>query len=301
MMSQQQVNKVSEKACCQKEHLIVTQEGSIVCTSCGTVHGEEIVANEVRAYTAEEVKKRKQTEPVYKKYGARTVLKHLSKDAKGNVLGMDKRRRYHRLGKINRSLVTSIDRNFMEAMPRMLFISKKLDLPNYVFETSWMIYMRAAKKKLTMGRAIEDFVCASLYVAIRVHELPRILIDIKDVATVTHRAIHKALGLIVREVLPELNLKYTHVGSKELIYRFGSELSINMETQLKALKILKYAKRRGLRITGKDPKGLAGAVLYIAGKIDHNKKTQKEISRVSKITEVTLRNRIKQIERFLKN
>lgn len=286
--------------CCEEPQPILNNSGSIVCKNCGMVYGELLVSNEKRAYTAEEVKKRKRTEPTYKKYGARTVFKKLYRDAKGRSLGPKKKKLFYRLSKINRSLVTSLERNFMEAMPKMLFISKKLNLPNYVFETAWKIYALAAKKKLTMGRSIEDFVCASLYAAIRIHELPRILDDVKEIAMVSGRSIHRALGLVVRKILPELGLKYAPIGSKELIYRFGNELNMHIKTQEKAQKILRYAKGSGLRSIGKDPKGLAGASLYIAGRLDMDKRTQKDISKVAKVTEVTLRNRIKQIKKFIK-
>ena len=60
--------------------------------------------------------------------------------------------------------------------------------------------------------------------------------------------------------------------------------------------MLKDASRNGLKRTGKDPKGLAAACIYIAAKNGLIRKTQSLVANVAKITEVTLRSRAKQIK-----
>jgi transcription initiation factor TFIIB len=50
---------------------------------------------------------------------------------------------------------------------------------------------------------------------------------------------------------------------------------------------------------GKDPGGIAAAALYIAGILEEDRRTQREISKVSRVTEVTIRNRYKGIVRSL--
>ncbi|GAH59201.1 unnamed protein product, partial [marine sediment metagenome] len=68
-----------------------------------------------------------------------------------------------------------------------------------------------------------------------------------------------------------------------------------MEVQKKAIDMLSDASRNGLLRTGKDPKGLAASVIYMAAKSSNCRKTQAEVSSVAKVTEVTLRSRSKQI------
>jgi len=54
-----------------------------------------------------------------------------------------------------------------------------------------------------------------------------------------------------------------------------------------------------LKRTGKDPKGLAAACIYIAAKDGAIRKTQSLVADIAKITEVTLRSRAKQIKEKL--
>jgi transcription initiation factor TFIIB len=46
---------------------------------------------------------------------------------------------------------------------------------------------------------------------------------------------------------------------------------------------------------GKDPTGMAAAALYIAGLIEGERRTQQEVAGAAHITEVTVRNRYKEM------
>jgi transcription initiation factor TFIIB len=153
-----------------------------------------------------------------------------------------------------------------------------------------------AQQKLTMGRSIEAFVCASLYASIRIHDFPRLLEELTDVAMIPLRSVHRSLGLIVRNVLPVLNMKYHPIDPEPLVYRFGNELNLNITIQQTAAKMLMDAAKRGMQRMGKDPKGLAAAALYMAAKGSKDRRTQTQIAEVARVTEVTLRTRAKQIK-----
>ncbi|MBT3463617.1 hypothetical protein HN451_01405, partial [archaeon] len=47
--------------------------------------------------------------------------------------------------------------------------------------------------------------------------------------------------------------------------------------------------------SGRSPKGIAAGALYIASKINNEKKTQAEIAKVADVTEVTVRNSYKEL------
>ncbi|MHA1750413.1 MAG: transcription initiation factor IIB, partial [Promethearchaeota archaeon] len=68
-----------------------------------------------------------------------------------------------------------------------------------------------------------------------------------------------------------------------------------------AADLLKKATQRGLAKMGKDPKGLAAAALYMCAKKTKERKTQTQIAEVSRVTEVTLRTRAKQIKSCFKD
>jgi transcription initiation factor TFIIB len=57
---------------------------------------------------------------------------------------------------------------------------------------------------------------------------------------------------------------------------------------------------RGVGLTaGKDPAGLAAAAIYIAAIQNGEMRTQKEVARAAKVTEVTVRNRYKELVKRL--
>lgn len=66
------------------------------------------------------------------------------------------------------------------------------------------------------------------------------------------------------------------------------------EVQAKAIEIINKAVKSGLS-SGKGPTGVAAAALYIASLLLGERKTQKEVSEISGVTEVTIRNRYKEL------
>ena len=61
-----------------------------------------------------------------------------------------------------------------------------------------------------------------------------------------------------------------------------------MNIQMQAVEYILISKKHGLKATGKDPKGLAAAAIYMASKNNNEKLTQTQIAGVARITEVTL-------------
>ncbi len=293
------LSKLKKKEQCCENQCVDLRNGQIVCINCGIVFGTQLTQKERRAFTAEEIKKRRRTYPVYRDFGPRTEIPRNNKDYKGREIAAKKNIKHLRLSKIQRSLTSSIERNLWDAKPKMNLLASKLNIPKYVYEIAWRIYIAAAKKKLTMGRSIEGFVAASLYTAVRVHEIPRLLEEISDICLVSRRTITRALGELVKEILPEFNLKYKPITPEQLIFRFGNDLKIPINIQKKALKLFSESSKNGLSTIGKDPKGFAASAIYLAAKPTKYRKTQTEVSDTAKITEVTLRTRIKDIKELV--
>lgn len=293
-------NLYEHEGCCESPNY-ETRNGNKVCLNCGMILGRIFVGNERRAYTQEEIKKRKRTEPRWREFGPRTMLPITKKDSKGRSIKPKEQALFLRLSKIQNSLISSIERNFWEAKPKLKMLARKLNIPNYITETAWKIYNIVAKKKLTMGRSINGFVTAALYAAIRVHEFPRLLDEICEAALTPRRTVHRSLAMIVRKVLPGLNLKYHPISAERLVFRFGNELELPITTQKHAINMLLTASKKGLQRSGKDPKGIAAASIYIAAKNENIRRTQSRVAEIAKITEVTLRSRTKQIKQRLLN
>ena len=288
----------SEPDCCNKPSVQI-RDGNRVCLNCGMISQKEFVVNERRAYTIQEIQNRKRTEPRWRDFGPRTMLPNTKTDSKGKSIGAKEQALFSRLSKIQNSLISSIERNFWEAKPKLKMLCSKLNIPDYISDSAWKIYSLVAKKKLTMGRSINGFIAGALYAAIRVHDFPRLLDEVCESSLTPRRTVHRSLAMIIREILPELNLKYQPIKAETLIYRFSNNLELPMEIQKCAIEMLKTASRNGLKRTGKDPKGLAAACIYIAARDGNMRKTQSTVADIAKITEVTLRSRAKQIKNKL--
>ena len=146
-----------------------------------------------------------------------------------------------------------------------------------------------------MGRSIEGFVASSLYAAIRIHEFPKVLEEVAEAAMLPKRILFRYLGIIVREILPDLHLNYLPLSTEKLIFVFGNKLGLPIHLQIKASNLFKEIIEQGI-CNGKDPKGFAAAVLYLVVKEEKINITQKEVANAAKVTEVTIRSRVKDIK-----
>ena len=80
----------------------------------------------------------------------------------------------------------------------------------------------------------------------------------------------------------------------DYLVRFGTELGLSGSCQRNAAEILVLAKENGLT-AGKDPTGLAAAAIYISGILKEERRTQKIVAAAARVTEVTVRNRYKEL------
>ncbi|MFX1572704.1 MAG: hypothetical protein ACFFB0_08145, partial [Promethearchaeota archaeon] len=128
-----------------------------------------------------------------------------------------------------------------------------------------------------------------------------LLEDVVDASIVPSRILFRYLGMIVREVLPSLGLGYQAISAEQLVFLFGNRLGLPEELKIKAINLLEKTSKTSVSLIGKDPKGLAAAVLYLVAKNTEFKKTQFEVAKASKVTEVTIRSRIKDFKDLLDN
>jgi len=92
----------------------------------------------------------------------------------------------------------------------------------------------------------------------------------------------------------ELKLKLMPTRPEDYISRFCSELKLGGEVQAKAMEILADAAKKELT-SGRGPTGVAGAAIYISSILCNSRRTQREVADVAGVTEVTIRNRYKEL------
>ena len=106
------------------------------------------------------------------------------------------------------------------------------------------------------------------------------------------------IGRNYRDISRKLELKLLPTIPQDYISRFCSQLKLSNEVQVKTIEILKHAAKQELT-SGRGPTGLASAAIYIATVLCGERRTQKEVSIIGGVTEVTIRNRYKELAKKL--
>ncbi|MHA1270319.1 MAG: transcription initiation factor IIB [Candidatus Helarchaeota archaeon] len=294
------INQIKNKCpeCGGSEFINDYSRGEIICHLCGLVINERIIDNgpEWRAFSMEEMDKKKRTGGpttymIHDK-GLSTVIPWENTDSLGKKISQKKKSQFYRLRKLqSRSRVrTSMDRNLSIAMTELNRLGSQLRLSNNIKEGAAVLYRKAVNKKLTRGRKIEAMISAVIYIECRIRKVPQTMGDIIKYTYISR----KDLGKCYRILLENLNIQISQVDPSSYIPRFGSDLNISLKTQQIAIDIVKKASKLGF-IVGKEPTGLAAASLYIAAILGGERRTQREIAEVAHITEVTIRNRYKEL------
>jgi transcription initiation factor TFIIB len=298
--------KIEEIACCPEcgsTHLSKDySRAELVCRNCGLVLDEDIIDHgpEWRAFDSDQREKRARTGApmtytIHDK-GLSTTIGWKNKDFSGRSIPSRNRAQLYRLRKWQRRIRISdaTERNIASALSTLDRMASGLSLPRTVRETAAMIYRKAAKRNLVRGRRIEGVASASLYAACRQCHVPRTLDEISSVGHISR----KDIGRTYRYVSRELELKLLPTIPRDYISRFCSELQLSMEVQAKTLNILVEATKKELT-SGRGPTGIAAASLYIASMLCGERRTQREVADVAGVTEVTIRNRYKEISKKL--
>jgi len=276
--------------------------GETVCEGCGLVIAEPTIDTgpEWRAFNPKEWKNRVRVGlPLsfsFPDTGLSTVIGSLGRDALGKRIPRDTQDKMFRLKRWNKRSMreASDDRNLSQAMGELQKISDKLFIPYIVQERAALIYRKALKRGFIRGRSILSMVLASLYVACRMTHTPRTL---EEVARHSHLD-KKEIARCYRLLLKELNLCAPVPKAQLRVPKIASEVELGEETQRMAIDILGEAER--LKITGgKAPMGMAAAALYLACVMNGENRTQKVLGEASGVTEVTIRNRYKELKRVL--
>ena len=175
-------------------------------------------------------------------------------------------------------------------------MASRLELPKTVREAAAVNYKKAVDKRLIRGRSIEGVAAASLYAACRQCGVPRTLDEIGQAS----RTGRKEIGRTYRFMVRELKMKIMPTGPEDYISRFCSGLGLDSEVEAKAYELIKAAQEKELT-SGRGPTGIAASIIYIASVLCGKRRTQREVAEVAGVTEVTIRNRYKELIQNLNN
>ncbi|MCK5563082.1 transcription initiation factor IIB, partial [Candidatus Bathyarchaeota archaeon] len=182
------------------------------------------------------------------------------------------------------------ERNLAFALSEISKIANALNLPKNILETASVIYRKAVKEKLIRGRSIQGVTAAAVYVACRQCGLARTLEEIAQASNISK----KEVGRSYRFLIKELDYFIPPLKPSQYITKFSNQLAMTGKVEEIAHKIL--ANARELKLTsGRGPTGIAAAASYIASVLTGERKTQREIAEIAQVTEVTIRNRYKEL------
>jgi len=274
----------------------------LVCENCGLVIDGEIIDHgpEWRAFDSEQREKKARTGApmTYTMHdkGLSTTIGWQNKDAYGKSIPARNRAQLYRLRRwqMRTRISDNSQRNLAIALSSMNRMSSTLGLPRNVRETAAMIYRKAVLKNLIRGRSIHGVSAAVLYAACRQCNVPRTLEEISAVSNMSK----KEIGKNYRNISRKLKLKLLPTTPQDYVSRFSSQLRVSHDVQIKTSEILKKAAHEELT-SGRGPTGMAAAALYMASVLCGERRTQSEISAVAGVTEVTIRNRYKELSKKL--
>jgi transcription initiation factor TFIIB len=274
------------------------ERAELVCQSCGLVIDDEFIDRgpEWRAFDSVQQQKRARTGApmtltIHDK-GLSTMIDWRNKDSYGRSISSKNRAQLYRLRKWQRRIRVSnaTERNLAFALSELDRMASALGLPRNIRETSALIYRDAVDKNLIRGRSIEGVAAATLYAACRQCSVPRTLDEIAEVSRVSR----KEIGRTYRFVARELGLRLLPTSPMDYVPRFCSGLTLHGEIQSRTIEILRQAAERELT-SGRGPTGVAAAAIYIACILGGERRTQREVAEVAGVTEVTIRNRYKEL------
>ena len=288
--------------CDPSESKMITdvESGEIICNRCGIVAVQDIEDVKKIWYKAEDnisdTRNGSPTSLTLYDQGLATTIGNTNRDASGNVINsmmmtrLNKMRFHDKRSQINKSA-----RNLGRAFRQLDSLKDKLSLTNAVIEKTAYIYRKVQEAGLVRGRKINTVLAASLYIACREFEIPRTL---REISEVNNEKYHET-SRVYRDVVLHLGKQVPQIDLYRYIEKVGKKAKLEEKNIRQAFRLMKKVQDAGLS-AGKEPMGIVGAVIYLSlPKSDENIRqrvvTQAIIADAAGVTEVTVRNRYKNI------
>ena len=291
---------------CNTDQTAITdpESGEIVCSKCGLVISEKIedyAHQERRAYSMQEADERARTGArtslAFHDMGLSTIIGKANKDASGQLLNsamcssMEKLRIWDSRIHVN----SSEDRSLRRAFHHLNTLRDKLGLSDTLVEKSAYLYRKAQERGLIRGRTVDGIMTAAVYIACRETGTPKSLEDISLVSNLKRKDITRCY----RRLVFDLDIKIPIVDPMKCIVKVANKLGLSEKTKHKAMNLMTYDIKMEIN-AGKIPMGLAATVLYASCMKTGENVSQTNIAEASGVTEVTIRNRFKDLTSRIK-
>jgi transcription initiation factor TFIIB len=229
--------------------------------------------------------------------GLSTIIGKHNTDFVGRKLSFEMKQSVYRmrLWDSRSKTKSSSERNLRSALFEMYKLKEKLGLSDAIIERAAYVYRKARKAHLVSGRSIKSMVGACLYIACRDMDTSRTMIDISNQLQEKPKIIAKSYRMLFQN----LKLTIPIPDTINTIIKIANNLQVSEKTKREAIKIYDMLKKKELT-AGKNPHAVAATVIYMAGINTNCNLTQLEISKISGITSVTIRNRLQDYRKHVK-
>jgi transcription initiation factor TFIIB len=289
---------------CKSNQIITdTESGELVCSKCGQVisgkaqqEGPEWrnfdPLSSVDSNGSNRSRVGMSTSLARHDMGLSTIIGRTDRDASGQKIDAAMRSTMDRLRiwDYRTQIHSATDRNLRNAFFKLDILKDRLGLSDSIVEKAAYIYRKAQERGLIRGRTISGVLAAAIYIACREMGISRTLKDIAAYSNVKLKEVAKSYRLLCIE----LDLKVPIVDPMKYIAKVANKANLSEKTKRQAAEIMDNVTKREASL-GKNPMGLAASVLYISSLKNGENVTQYHLSNAAGVTEVTLRNRYKDL------
>jgi len=297
-------------------------KGEYICERCGCVVMDQVddYGRESNSTDFEEKSKNTRasgsTSFALHDYGLRTEIAFGSKDYAGKSIDyqmaetMNNIRKWH----IRSRIVSPQERRLSNVLTKINETCAAMSLPKLLLETAAMVYRNFESHYQAKGKSIACMAAATIYLACKKCSVVRSLEEIVEATGVTNadRSNEKLASKYYRIMVMEMgvftvqppssqatSVQHPHLPVVALaIDQYISKLAnmAKIDTKVERLAIdIAHKTDDHLLADGKAPNGLAAAYIYVSSILLGVNILQRDVSSLSGVTEVTIRNRCKDI------
>ncbi len=290
---------------CQSSLVDDIQNGERVCSGCGVVVVEQMADYGPESIASSMEDKMKlaratgQTTLAQHDLGITTEISISTKDFSGKSINSQVASQMNNLRKWQQRVRVSSprERRLANILTKVGETCQSLSLPRNVLETASMIYRGLDDHMDVKGKSITGMSVATVYMACKqcdvvrsLEEITRAICAPKDVKSKS-----KLAARYYRTMVMEMgSVAAPVVTMDKYISKIVNLTQTDVRVERLALEIAEKTRDNHLS-DGKAPNGIASAYLYVASILLDQNVLQRDISDVAGVTEVTIRNRCKEI------
>ena len=206
-------------------------------------------------------------------------------DSAGRALSPEMRNNFGRLRLWDRRSKPRSTASLSRALTMLHNMKAKLAIPHSVVERAAYVYRKAVNTRLTRGRTVASLISACLYVACRESMTPRTMDDIIAISNVDKKVLYRDL----RTLLRQLGISLNQYDTASFVVKMCNNLKLTEVIKRQALDILRRSEK-AMITAGKHPMAMAAASTYISCILNDERITQRALSEMAGVSDVTVRN-----------